>query len=544
MSARIQLPKPSGPYRIGVMDFELTDTSREETFSPGTTRRIPVRAWYPTAAEDGVPRPNAKPAELLHQVAPFFKLIPTSTDVSVLLDVSTHAWEDAPPLMGTRRPVLIFSHGGFACPQTNIMPVEHFASHGYVVLSISHPYVDQATLHENGDIIKCHPSLLEDLTATAAKPSYVAAFSAPDPATRLDAMLTNCHETKMATQFRVWEGDFIHVIDRLHAADLPAKAKALLDIVDLDRLGTFGMSFGGGAAVAAAQRDPRVRAGINLDGGVWDADMLDRDCHAPLLIMHSDLSLLLAAFGITNSHPHSELFHERLATAGTRADIHRVEVSGATHLSFTDLCLIPPELRADPVLAAMIGPIDGQRMATIVNDFCQAFLDHYLSHEGAGLDPAFRANYPEVSDIDLGPVRDWAVTNPVPGFMSYRHVQLMNRILAGDGPSKAAAAKLTRPYLLAYKLIGSPKGRPVWWQMRFDPEAGVSVALGEPQSSADLTLTGDWQEAVQDLAALRYAKKDATLPLKPVGDETLMATLAEAFSAAQKAAAIPTRETK
>ena len=48
MSNRIQLPEPSGPFSIGVMDFELTDESREEAYKPGSWRRIPVRAWYPT----------------------------------------------------------------------------------------------------------------------------------------------------------------------------------------------------------------------------------------------------------------------------------------------------------------------------------------------------------------------------------------------------------------------------------------------------------------------------------------------------------------
>src|SRR5690606_17330430 len=55
-SAKIELPVPSGPHAIGVIDFELVDVSRDETFAPGTPRRIPVRAWYPAESVSGTPR--------------------------------------------------------------------------------------------------------------------------------------------------------------------------------------------------------------------------------------------------------------------------------------------------------------------------------------------------------------------------------------------------------------------------------------------------------------------------------------------------------
>ncbi|MDT9599925.1 alpha/beta hydrolase [Sphingosinicella rhizophila] len=533
MSDRIELPEPSGPFSIGVIDFELKDASREEEYAPGTNRRIPVRAWYPAAATSGPTRPNAKPMELEHQVIPFLKMIPTETDITALFDVPTHGHEDAPPLSGPKRPVLIFSHGGFASPHANTSLMEHLASHGYVLFSIGHPYVDSATLHENGDIITSDPSLFADLMAKAADPAYLAAFVAPDPVERLEATLVNCAETKLAAQFLVWEDDFIHVVDRLSKGDLPAKAMPLLDIIDIDRIGTFGMSFGCSGA-AAAQRDERIKAAINLDGGLFDPDMIDRDSRVPMLIMHNDLATL------PGGKPHSEFSYEKLETAGTRPDIIRVEVKGATHLAFTDLCLTPPELRTDPVLAAAFGSIEGRRMAGIVHDFCKCFFDHVLGNEGSGLNPAFRANYPEVVDIDLTHVREWAATSPQPGFMSHRHVQIMNRLLADDTDSKAAAAKLPRVHVLAYQLANGPKGETVWWQMRFDPEEGLSFTLTEPDGPADLTMVGDWREAMQDFIAIRDRKIDAAaLRLKSVGDETFMTRTAEAFAAGMKAATIP-----
>lgn len=409
MPSNITYPKPSGPLTIGVMDLELTDESRAEVFAPATNRRIPVRAWYPAVAGNGEPRPNAKPAELEHLLVPFLAKMSSDPNFTMALNAPTHAYEDATPLADARRPVLIFSHGAFGCPQGSTTLMEHFASHGYVVLSISHPYVDSATLHENGDIIRFNPALLEDITAKASRPEILAGAMSSDPGDRLEATLANNRDFLLAAQYLVWEEDFLHVVDRLHKADLPAKARTLLDIVDLDRLGTFGMSFGGSAA-AAAQRDTRIKATINIDGGTFDVDMIDRESRIPMLILHSDMSFM------PTSHPHSEFFYEKLATMGTSPDIIRVEIKGSTHIGLTDLCLIPPERRTDPMIAASLGSIDGQRAIVIMNDFCKAFFDHYLSHAGSGLDGAFRANYPEVVDIDLSHMRAWAIANPRPDY--------------------------------------------------------------------------------------------------------------------------------
>jgi hypothetical protein len=123
--------------------------------------------------------------------------------------------------------------------------------------------------------------------------------------------------------------------------------------------------------------------------------------------------------------------------------------------------------------------------------------------------------------------------------MSYRHVRIMNRLLAEDSTTRALAARLTRRYVLAYELTAGPTGMTIWWQMLFDPVAGVSFALSQPESPADLTMIGDWHEAMQDFAAMCDGRKDVVLRLKPVGDEGIMTAIAEVFAAAQKAAAVP-----
>ena len=213
-------------------------------------------------------------------------------------------------------------------------------------------------------------------------------------------------------------------------------------------------------------RIPTTREGA-LGGGVFDSDLVDVEVRVPVLVFHGDGTLALPGQVM---YPHSEFVYEPLASAGLRPDVIRVETAGSTHSGHTDASLTPASLReADEALDASLGTIEGTRMSQIMNDFTLRFFDHYLSGEGPGLDEAFRANYPEVTDVDLSSIRDWAATGPEPGFMSYTHVLMMNRALATDAASKAEAAKLDRVYTMAYELTDGPRGGTEWWLMTFDP---------------------------------------------------------------------------
>ncbi|MDE0063240.1 MAG: hypothetical protein OXU72_10690, partial [Gammaproteobacteria bacterium] len=88
---KLMLPVPSGPHALGVVDFELTDNAREETFAPGTPRRIPVRAWYPASSVSGEPRLFATAEEVEHVIRGFNNVIPQSEAVvASRADLPTH----------------------------------------------------------------------------------------------------------------------------------------------------------------------------------------------------------------------------------------------------------------------------------------------------------------------------------------------------------------------------------------------------------------------------------------------------------------------
>lgn len=408
MQPTIRLPKPTGPHPVGVVDFELVDHAREESFAPGQPRRIPARAWYPAAAVAGAPRPYAKPLEMEHVIGRFWThSLPLGARFAELFNVPTHSVEAATPLGAEPLPTVVFSHGVFGYLQSNTFLMEHLASHGYLVVAISHPYASSATLHENGDVVLADAALFTETMQRGFAPEYLAAFLDPAIDVRHRAQQRNIRDFVLAPHYLIWEQDCLHAIERLARGDLPGAGAGLRALVDPARIGTIGMSFGSSAS-AAAHRDARVRATVNLDGGMFDADLLGTEIDAAILIMHHDFGLGLPGKTL---FPHSEFFCERLTSIGTRDDVIRVETRGSIHYSYTDLCLIPPEVgQTSPSAAAICGAIEGQRMSCVLNDFVLRFLERHLCGTGPGLDAAFRARYPEVVDVDLSYVRHWAAT--------------------------------------------------------------------------------------------------------------------------------------
>ena len=404
---KIQFPVPSGPYPVGVLDFELTDADREELFAPGEARRIPARAWYPAASVSGTPRPYAKTKEFEHQVTPFcIDVLRFEQHVPEAFNVATHAYENAPIADIGKCPTLVFSHGGFSFLQQNNALMEHLASHGYLVVSISHPYMSYGSIYADGTVAPFAHQVQEEMTLSVAnQPENMEGYSAPDINHRYYCRTWICENSAFAIHFKEWESDALYALEKLATGDLPESAQSLLPLIDGDRLGTFGMSMGCSATVAA-HLDHRVKATVNLDGGLFDSVLINEDVRVPTLVMHGDPESVLP--GSTIFHC-SEFSYEKLYTMGTREDVLRFDVKGANHIAFSDFALIPESVRDSSAVAeAHLGTIQGDTMIHLMNDFVKAFFDKYLSGQGNGIDDKLRSTYPQVVGVDLNYVSDWA----------------------------------------------------------------------------------------------------------------------------------------
>ncbi len=134
-----RLPEPTGPYAVGTFEYSITDESRKERYSPDRNRELYVEVWYPA---DESAAGNFPVRTLFHELYEgrytgqslffgYFKHVPTHSHVQA----PVAALADGP------FPVLLFNHAlDFGFTSQNQLLMEHLASHGYVVLSIAHPY--------------------------------------------------------------------------------------------------------------------------------------------------------------------------------------------------------------------------------------------------------------------------------------------------------------------------------------------------------------------------------------------------------------------
>ena len=536
--SRIVLEKPSGPHLVGMMDFVLVDESRDEKFAPGSPRRVPIRAWYPAESVTGSPRPYATDPELELQVKTTMRLLPDPQKATEAFRVVSNSYENAPVKSLGKIPTVVYSHGLGSYPQQNTPLMEHLASHGYLVLSVSHPYSTSAVIYENGEVVLLDPQALLGASVLHLDASLMT--TPPDPSVRLEHHLQHA---ALSPLYQDWIDDVLHVLDRITAANLPENANQLAELIDPARTGTIGMSFGSAAVIAGIQHET-VKASVNLDGGIFDESVFDRESRIPLLIFHGDPNV---TYRNKKSFPYSEFAFEEFESMGDRDDILRLTVQDTSHGSFQDFTLLPQSL-IDEVATQFpdysLGETNGQEIVDIINVFVKQFFDQHLLRHGPGIDEALLKQHNLVRKLDVAHVKDWMGEKPKPSFMSYWHVMQMNRLLAVDEPTRAAAAKLDRKYVLAYELLNGPSGDTQWWLMHFDPERGVWFELNPSDERPDLTLKGDYSEYMEFIRSL--SADEATVEEQPVefiGMKNLMEDIVgETFEAARKAGVVETKD--
>ncbi len=134
---------------------------------------------------------------------------------------------------------------------------EDLVSHGFVVVTVDHPYDGAAVEFPNGAIVKSTP---------LAVPGN-------------DKVLT--YETWYAMVkplLRVRVADVRFVLDELAIIDAGKNPDAdgrqlphnLAGTLDLKRIGMFGHSLGGATMAQVMRADSRIRAGLSLDGPFFE----------------------------------------------------------------------------------------------------------------------------------------------------------------------------------------------------------------------------------------------------------------------------------
>ena len=262
-----ELPPPSGPDPIGTFSVGLIDRERDEPYGarPGGPREFVAQVWYPARQSDGRPVPWSQDWEVVAPALSREMGLPSWFLNQTRYSLS-HAVEDAPVAEGVF-PVLIYSHGWSGMRTNTLNQIENLVSNGYIVIAPDHTYVAVATVLDDGEVAYKDPE----------------AF--PDPTTVSDAVHAEAATNLVATL----AGDLVTVLNGLEAGE-EGPFSRIAAAADLNRIGLYGHTTGGGAAIKVCLEDERCSAVLGMDP--WVEPLTESDLQLtmtkPALYMRSD----------------------------------------------------------------------------------------------------------------------------------------------------------------------------------------------------------------------------------------------------------------
>jgi hypothetical protein len=355
-----EIPTPSGPEAIGTTTVDLIDRARDEPYGdrPGGPREFVAQVWYPALLEDGVDRPAwsedwevVAPAISENMGLPSWFLDHTRYSLS-------HAGLSLPLAAGTF-PVIIYSHGWEGVRTIALNQIEDLVSNGYIVIAPDHTYGAAATVLGDGEVV------LQDDDAL------------PDPAEVDQKTYDEAATTLVAT----FAGDLVTILNELDEGEDGAFSEIVAG-ADLNRIGLYGHSAGGGAVVKTCLADERCDAVLGMDPWVepLTEEDLRLDMTKPALYMRSE--------GWVDT-PNDALLRG-IAARGASVT-YWLGVEGAEHSDFVMTPLLSPVASQ----LGLKGPIPAGRIIPIIDNYLAGFFDVFLLGTGsAALDSV---TFPEVS---------------------------------------------------------------------------------------------------------------------------------------------------
>jgi dienelactone hydrolase len=301
------LLKPTGPYGIGTTTYHLIDSNRKEPHADtGGQRELMVQVWYPTDVHD-MPKtayiPSQKSLEIIK--ADIQEVFKVSADQVTFLDtLKTHAQFDAPvSSQESSYPVILFSPGSGAPVVIYSTLIEELASHGYIVVGISYPYITNPVEFPGSRVVKN--------------------IKIPELQKIWGLQTESAATTK---EQDIWVADIQFVLDNLKEIDSKDLQNILTGKLGLKNIGLAGHSFGGGASVHVCALDKRCKAVANIDGRFTYSADFDHGFNTPLMVIRNPfhkedkknqlLSQMQRMTGPTRYHEVPEMLHGSFTDLG------------------------------------------------------------------------------------------------------------------------------------------------------------------------------------------------------------------------------------
>ncbi len=338
-AVRPELPRPTGRFTVGRDTLHLVDKSREDPWVPSAgARELMLSLYYPARGTGG--RGTAYTSKAAAKELLAYNELDGRVSAADYSSTRTYARTAAHPARG-RFPLVVLSPG-FTAPRSTLTHLaEDLASRGYVVATVDHAYEAAGAEFSGGRVLPC----------------VGCAAGGGDSGPRVTADRAK---------------DLSYVLDRLvggksgrageagKAGEAGEATWRHSGMIDARRVGVGGHSIGGAATAALMDTDPRVRAGMNMDGGFHTRpDSVDR----PFLLLGTTTTTQAGdPYDWGAAWPHLEGWKRWLT------------VAGSGHFTFTDVPVVLGQLgEHDPA-----APISGRRSEEITRAYIAAFYDRHL----------------------------------------------------------------------------------------------------------------------------------------------------------------------
>jgi hypothetical protein len=244
-AAEAPFPPLNGKFPIGVREVQFTQVGRPELLFPGNpstcdlrnslkSRIFPVTIYYPSNASAGVSEDY-----LPHSLVSSYGVPPSIATLKKRSALNVDVSKIQPSY-----PVVIFSPGLSIPAQFYAATLEEIASHGWIVVAISHPYI----------------------SGYVELPEFNCALTSTElPSTREDIL------KMLRTSTLEMSKDYDFLLESLtqnFQAGMP-----IYRSMDLNRISWMGHSIAGMAStIYCSKAGSRCRAAINLDGGDYSGE--------------------------------------------------------------------------------------------------------------------------------------------------------------------------------------------------------------------------------------------------------------------------------
>lgn len=303
----------TGKYEIACEDYWVTEDKADPFLNDGSLREVQVRAWYPQDYDN----PDAK------------------------------------------LPVVIASHGSCGSIDNNRSLYREFASHGYVVLAVSHPGHAFDTLHSNGKKQMVSMDYLKEMGGMdhQAKPEEAA------------ILFSEWMELRMTDLSAVMD-DFV---------DRATQDTDKFGSADTSRFVTLGHSAGGSTALGMARTRADVVGVIALESpcmydikGVQDGEYIMDESDYEIPILNVYILNVYSDASYSHLSEWKQYRNNAKFLESENKNYENIYYEGIGHMGLCDLSLASQILAS--ILDQMKSEVEPREQLTRLNSDCLDFL--------------------------------------------------------------------------------------------------------------------------------------------------------------------------